>query len=37
MNTLTYGDTSHVHAATSSTNGETASYDTNGDMQCRAQ
>ena len=31
-----YGDSSHFHAATSSTSGETASYDTNGDMQCRA-
>ena len=36
LGTLTYGDSNHCHAATSSTNGETASYDTNGDMQCRA-
>ena len=36
LGTLTYGDSSHVHGATSSSSGETASYDTNGDMQCRA-
>ena len=31
-----YGDSSHVHAATASTSGETATYDAAGDMQCRA-
>ena len=35
LGTLTYGDSNHFHAATASTSGETASYDTNGDMQCR--
>ena len=36
MGMLTYGDAAHLHAATSSTSGETASYDVAGDMTCRA-
>ncbi|HEY7343326.1 MAG TPA: RHS repeat-associated core domain-containing protein [Ktedonobacterales bacterium] len=33
---MSYGDSSHLHAATSSTSGETASYDASGNMTCRA-
>src|SRR6185312_7717444 len=36
LGTLSYGDSSHFHAATSSSSGETATYDAAGDMQCRA-
>ncbi len=36
LGTLTFGDTAHLHAATSSSTGETASYDASGDMTCRA-
>ena len=36
LGTLTFGDSAHLHAATSSSAGETASYDASGDMVCRA-
>ncbi|HEU5347387.1 MAG TPA: RHS repeat-associated core domain-containing protein [Ktedonobacterales bacterium] len=36
LGTLTFGDSAHLHGATSSSNGETASYDAAGEMICRA-
>jgi hypothetical protein len=33
---MTYGDSAHLHAATSSSSGETANYDAAGEMVCRA-
>ena len=36
MGSYTYGDTHHLHAATSVSGGYTATYDAAGDMQCRA-
>ena len=36
LGTMTFGDSAHLHGATSSSGGETASYDAAGEMICRA-
>ena len=36
LGSYTYGDPAHVHAATSTSTGYTATYDAAGDMTCRA-